>query len=393
MNGEFEQFASFLKKQTIFPSTAALKIAEISEGNINHIYRATDRATGKSVILKQALEVSRISPDIRLNPDRGKREAAYFNYFAPLLPDALPKIYVYDEDLHLIVMQDLKDCPVLRRVMLAGKPVEHLGAKLGAFVAKTTLATSDFSLGHQEKKRMQTAFSNPELCDLTEKLVLTDPFVGAKDNGVCAENEAYVKQNIYQNESLRASAAALKFRFMNASEALIHGDLHFGSVFVRGEDPVIFDSEFCFFGPIGFDLGNALAHFIIEYLYVRLARPEDALFLAWLREMARELLFTFEEQFVAGAKSCCGDAVLSSPTFIESFVSSVICDTAGYAGAECLRRTIGIAKIPEFTLLSSAQRAKFEQQVMDAGVLLMERAQKANSAQTLACLIEDHFFS
>ena len=77
MENSDSQFESFLKKE-IFPSDAVLEITEISEGNINHIYRAVDRNTGKSVILKHALEVSRISPDIRLNPDRGKREAAYF---------------------------------------------------------------------------------------------------------------------------------------------------------------------------------------------------------------------------------------------------------------------------------------------------------------------------
>ena len=385
------QFESFLK-QAIFPSDAALEITEISEGNINHIYRAADRNTGRSVILKQALVESRISPDIRLNPDRGKREAAYFNFFMPLVPQALPKVYAYDEALHLIVMQDLKDCPVLRKVMLAGTQVPHLGEKLGAFVAQTTAATSDFLLLHKEKKQMQTAFSNPELCDLTENLVLTDPFAGAKDNGVCPENEDFVRRHVYENETLRCCAAALKYRFMNAPQALIHGDLHFGSVFVRNNDPVIFDSEFCFFGPIGFDLGNALAHFVMEYLYVLIARPQDTDFLAWLREMACALLCTFETRFLAEIGNGCKDKVLCSVAFAEAFLASVLSDTAGFAGAECLRRTIGIAKIPEFDLLTAAQRVKFEQNVMNAGVFLMEHAHRIDSTRLLAGFLEKQLF-
>ena len=303
------------------------------------------------------------------------------------MPQLLPLVLAYDEDLHLIVMEDLKDCPVLRRVMLAGETMEHLGAKLGAYVAKTTFASSDFCLSHKKKKRLQVEFSNPELCDLTEKLILTDPFVGARDNSFSPANEDYVRREIYRNESLRDCAAKMKYRFMNVPQALIHGDLHFGSVFVKGNEPVIFDSEFCFFGPIGFDLGIVLAHFVMEYLFVRIARPQDKSFLSWLREMAKELLETFESQFLAAAKGSCEDPVLRSPAFIDSFVSSVFSDTAGFAGAECLRRTVGIAKIPEFDLLSSGQRAAFEKDVMDAGVLLMEQTDPG-SARALTRLIE-----
>ncbi len=222
--------------------------------------------------------------------------------------------------------------------------------------------------------------------------MLTDPFAGAKDNSVSPANEAYVQEQIYRNDHLRACAAAMKFRFMNAPQALIHGDLHFGSVFVRAHAPVIFDSEFCFFGPIGFDLGNALAHFVMEFLYVQLARPQDTAFLAWLEEMAHELLRTFEARFLSLIGSECTDRVLCSPAFAASFVASVFSDTAGFAGAECLRRTVGIAKIPEFDLLAPAQRATFEQKVMNTGVRLMDAAQRLNSAQALEAFLGKHIF-
>ena len=51
---------------------------------------------------------------------------------------------------------------------------------------------------------------------------------------------------------------------MNAPQALIHGDLHFGSVFAKPDGVVVFDPEFCFFGPVGYDLGNLIAHFLLE---------------------------------------------------------------------------------------------------------------------------------
>ena len=387
MQAEFEKLESYLKK-SIFPSSASLQITEISEGNINHIYRAEDLHTGRSVILKQAEEVSRISPDIRLNPDRGKRETAYFGAVAALLPEAVPKVFAYDADLHLIVMEDMQGYSVLRKPLLEGEVFLFLGEQLGRYVADTTLFTSDFFFSHKAKKESEIGFCNPELCDLTERLVFTDPFVGAKDNFVCEENRDFVETHIYRNESLRALAAKFKFRFMNAREALIHGDLHFGSVFVNPRRIVVFDPEFCFFGPIGFDLGNLLAHFLMEFQYVRLSRPNDSACLAWLRQMTKDLLLTFEARFQSEAGRVCKDAVLKAPLFLKEFLSGVFVDTAGFAGVECLRRTIGIAKIAEFDLLSASDRALYERRIINTGVFLMEHAQTVSDAGSLLALLE-----
>nr|MCR5041307.1 hypothetical protein [Clostridia bacterium] len=56
------------------------------------------------------------------------------------------------------------------------------------------------------------------------------------------------------------------------------------------------------------------------------------------------------------------------------FVASVISDTAGFAGVECLRRTVGIAKIPEFGLLGGTERARAERIIIETGIFLIEKA-------------------
>ena len=110
--------------------------------------------------------------------------------------------------------------------------------------------------------------------------------------------------------------------------------------------------------------------------------------IALLREMTAELLHTFEKEFRTAVQKGCTDAVLQNDRFLDSFIASVFVDTAGFAGAECLRRTIGIAKIPEFDLLEKAQRVQFERKIMNAGVLLMEHMHSLNSADALLTMIE-----
>jgi 5-methylthioribose kinase len=42
---------------------------------------------------------------------------------------------------------------------------------------------------------------------------------------------------------------------VSSAEALIHGDLHTGSVMVTREETRVIDPEFAFYGPMDFDVG------------------------------------------------------------------------------------------------------------------------------------------
>ena len=55
---------------------------------------------------------------------------------------------------------------------------------------------------------------------------------------------------------------------MNKSEALIHGDLHSGSIFISSDKCKVFDSEFAFYGPISYDIGTLYANLIVNYYYL-----------------------------------------------------------------------------------------------------------------------------
>ena len=53
---------------------------------------------------------------------------------------------------------------------------------------------------------------------------------------------------------------------MTAAEALIHGDLHTGSIMVNQDETKVIDPEFAFYGPMGFDVGLLLANFFLGLL-------------------------------------------------------------------------------------------------------------------------------
>jgi len=119
-------------------------------------------------------------------------------------------------------------------------------------MVNTLLLTSDVVLDHKKKKEMVKSFINPELCEISEDLVYTEPFNDYnKRNIVFPLNQDWVTKEIYQDKELIMEAAKLKFEFMTNAQALIHGDLHTGSIFINPDSTKVFDPEFAFYGPMG----------------------------------------------------------------------------------------------------------------------------------------------
>ena len=385
-----EAVSAYLRDPAFFGPDAELSYEEISEGNINHVYRVRDAKTGGTLVIKRAERVSRISPDIKLDVGRGEREYNYYRLCEQSAPRYLPRARGYDRDLRLIALEDMSPrFEVLRNVIPDGQIPDGIGAKLADYVVTTTFETSDFGLDHQRKKKLCAEFSNPELCDLTERLVFTEPITDSPENYISDANAEFAEKEVYSDPVLRTCGAGLKHTFMNSPQALIHGDLHFGSVFVsRDGDIAVFDPEFCFFGPIGYDLGNLYAHFLMGAIYHDVRNGGSSGFPAKAEKEAADLIYGFFTGFAKRIRRDCRDPMLSDPGFSRDFILGVIRDTAGFAGTECLRRAVGIAKIPEFSLLDKQGRAEMERRVIRAAKKLITEAPAFDEA-ALAGFIAD----
>ena len=57
--------------------------------------------------------------------------------------------------------------------------------------------------------------------------------------------------DILHDQDLKAEVAKLRNGFMNNAQALLHGDLHSGSIFANERGIKIIDPEFAFYGPMG----------------------------------------------------------------------------------------------------------------------------------------------
>lgn len=55
-------------------------------------------------------------------------------------------------------------------------------------------------------------------------------------------------------------------RFCERTQALLHGDLHTGSIMVTQTSTKCIDPEFGFYGPMGFDVGAFLGNLMLAYV-------------------------------------------------------------------------------------------------------------------------------
>lgn len=264
--------ASHKEISSIIDHTAIAEMKEVGDGNLNLVFIVTDKQ-GKGIVLKQALPYVRlVGPSWPMSPDRARIEYETTAIHAQSAKHLVPEIYFYDADRYIIAMEDLSDHKVWRTALNLGEQNHGAAKSMGEYIARTLFATSIFGAGAEAHYKGIARAINPELCLITEDLVFTEPYFPADRNSYLPENEVDAKA-IIADTAMALEMGELKYKFMTSAEALLHGDLHTGSVMVKSDasgneiSTRAFDSEFSFYGPIGFDIGACFANF-----YIALAR-------------------------------------------------------------------------------------------------------------------------
>ena len=226
----------------------------------------------------------------------------------------------------------------------------------------TLLKTSDVVMEHKAKKELVKKFISPELCEITENLVLMEPYNDInKQNSFTKQNEEFVKRELYEDEELILEVAKLKFEFMTKAQALIHGDLHTGSIFVKQDSTKVFDPEFAFYGPMGYDIGNVIANLI--FAYGKGLEKENNEFCDWILKTITEIIDIFINEYNENFEKIATEPMAKVKGFKEYYLNDILKDTASYAGTELHRRTVGMAKVKDLTSIENEDTRAFTERL------------------------------
>lgn len=362
------------------PATAAvvgtdeMTTDEIGDGNLNQVWvvrNAVDPA--RAVIVKQALPYLRVAGEgWPLTRERMAFETKSLLAYNDIAPALAPRVLAHSHEQSWVAMEFLADHVVMRTMMLDATMPPSTPADLGAFVGELAYRTSAMSLSGTDAKQIERDFNNPDLCDLQEQFVFTNPFFEAEENTWSPEIDVLVRE-LRTDTRLQVRIALAKHRYMTVREALLHGDLHTGSVMVSttsNEPTKLIDPEFSFYGPIGYDLGTLLAHFAINAARLTvLGGPTEPLLQA-MRIVWTTFVDTIETLWHPGATGsfASADIFADDPAGFaavrRSVLNSIGNDCAAQGGAELLRRCMGIVSVADLETLPHPLRVEAERLVI-----------------------------
>ncbi len=361
--------------------TSSLDVQEIGDGNLNLVFVCQD-ASGRGVVLKQALPYVRlIGPEWPFTPRRAVAEARCYETHGRFAPEFLPDFYGFDAERYVLAVEDLSDHRVWRTALIEGEIHDRAADSMGRYVGRLAFHTSLLGTEAKAQKLLAAEAVSPELCEITEDLVLTEPFSGAERNWFQEEIRDAAER--LQRPEIRRAAAAAKHAFMTRGEALIHGDLHTGSVMVRDDGSTrAFDGEFCFYGPVGFDLGLLWANFTVALARDRvLGREKHG---SWVAGQFTAAWDAFEAELRALWPERVDERGFPDP-FLEDWIARIRADACAFAAAEAARRVVGLAHVGDLeTLEDDAKAAASRMVIAVVERLLLERFVSAEAVAAMA---------
>jgi 5-methylthioribose kinase len=366
----------------IFPSpSSAMTCQEIGDGNLNLVFRVIDPTSNKSVILKQALPYAKVVGESwPLTLHRAKIESDALLIQAKYCPDLVPRVYAYDEGLALTVMEDLSDHIIMRKGLMQQQRYPLFAEHMGRFLAHTLFFTSDLGMNQQHKKQLTQAFVNPELCKITEDLIFDHPYWSADTNHFDPHLQADVER-IWQDHALHLEVAFLRESFLTHAQALIHGDLHTGSIFITPQSTKVIDPEFAFYGPMGFDIGAVFANLLLNHAAQNgLCHNDEA------RESYRQYLMTtiqeiwqkFETEFRQLWNQHSQDRIFQTKGYLDQYMQKLLQDAMGFTGAKMIRRIVGLAHVADIEQIADRPlKHKAQRIALEIGCSLIKSHRQA----------------
>jgi 5-methylthioribose kinase len=311
-------------------------------------------------------------PGWPMPPERAHFENAYFRSVAPHVGRSIPGIHHYDPDMHCTVMERLSPHIILRQGLIAGRRYPGVARDIGEYVARACFFTSDLAAPFERKIDAMALFAaNKPLVRITVDLIFAEPYFEAPRNRHTSPQLDAAAAALREDTALKLAAARFGEKFLTQAQALVHGDLHSGSIMVTESDSRVIDPEFAFVGPIGFDLGAFVGNLLLSWY----SQPGHATtgddrraHETWILDQIKTFWDTFRHRFLAlWAEAGRGDvyprAMFSAPqdqaALVQArgvYLDGLFADMLGFGACKMIRRILGFAHVLDFEAINDPER-------------------------------------
>lgn len=262
---------------------------------------------------------------------------------------------------------------ILRKALIQGMRISSFARDIGMFLAETLFGTSSLSLeGTAFREKVAHWSQNVGLCALTEQVIFSDPYRECPLNHWTSPQLDEFAAYIRNDHDLKLAAAYHKSIFLSSTQALLHADLHTGSVMVKEGSTFVIDPEFAFYGPMGFDIGAILSNLFLSYFSK--SETADNEYAEWILSQIVLLHDTFVQRFLELWSTAVSKAEFKGELFKSDiysgdllvkaqheFLKNVWRDSVGFVGMKMIRRIVGIAHVADLESITDGDsRSKCE---------------------------------
>ena len=389
-----------------FPDGATLTAREVGDGNLNLVFfvENADDPTN-SIVVKQSLPYLRVVGESwPLTRERVRFETQALRKHNEVAPGLAPEVYDYEEEMSTLIMEHLRTHEIMRKPLVERKRYPKFADHISTFLANSLFFTSDLYLTGVEKKQLQATFTNEHLRKLQEDFVYTNPYMVSEENNWNPLVDDAV-QGVRANAALKMAIAEAKRAYTTHAEALIHADLHTGSIMLNEEDTRVIDPEFAFFGPMAYDVGAVLQNLVLNYLSHYAHTPDKAereSYQAYLLQTIQDIWNGFATKFdMLWAENNRGEAVPTAywdfpggeeafATYRQRFVLRLLRETAVHGGTKFLRRMMGIVSVWDISSIEDPEkRAVAERAAIKIGTRWVLEQEQFNSIDDMLAIVRE----
>lgn len=313
-----------------------IKVSAILGGNVNYAFCIRLPALdNKAVFLKQAPEfVAIFGPDgFPLTSERMQREMDVYSEYKGLLgaeldKKYLPEIYYFDKKSMVVVMEffdgyELLDHALVDKKKWISLESEVIASSLGDFMGKVHAASHSSNVSPERMEYLKEHFQNQEMRDVQLEYVFTKCYKEATD-------EQRAGLNMTEDFLKEVDLLKRQYNGKTGDDALVltHGDLHPGSIMVKGGSVKVIDPEFTVYGPAGLDVGSVLSGYCLGAVHQAYSHEPEV-----------------QAASVANAESIWSaySKALSEGGLSDAQIKAIEINTVGYTVAEVCRTAMEFA--------------------------------------------------
>jgi len=185
------------------------------------------------------------------------------------------------------------------------------------------MQTHSSKIADDRKSYLTSHFENRAMRDIQLEFVFTKCYKEATDEQ---------RAGLTVNDDFMKEVTELKASYDGKGDAnnlvLCHGDLHPGSVMVKGGEVKVIDPEFTVYGPPGLDVGSLLSGYVLAAVHQSFCNNSEAV--ATICEGTQAVWTSYKE-------------VMTKHGMSEEIIKQIEVETVGFTVAEVCRTALEFA--------------------------------------------------